>query len=163
MTAGPPQTHPGGTAGGTRRSAAPWARERGSAVVEFIALAVVLLVPLVYLVLLVARLQAASYAVSVAAREAGRAFVTATQAANPEVSARSAARLAFEDQGFDAPGEVTFDCAASPCLTPDAQVTAHARLRVPLPLVPDVVSDAVPLTVPVEATYVTTVERFGPR
>lgn len=135
--------------------------ERGSAVVEFIALAVVLLVPLVYLVLLVARVQAASYAVSVAAREAGRVFVTTTAAVDAEARARFAARLAFEDQGFAEPGEVTFDCAASPCRTPDAQVSVHARLRVPLPLVPDVVADAVPLAVPVEATYVTTVERFG--
>ena len=50
--------------------------EQGSAVVEFVTLGVLLLVPLIYLVLTVARIQAGAYAVSMAAREAGRAFVT---------------------------------------------------------------------------------------
>lgn len=135
--------------------------ESGSAVVEFIALALVVLVPLVYLVLLVARVQAASYAVSVAAREAGRVFVATPPGQDPRPRALAAARLAFEDQGFAEPGPVDVTCAATPCLTPDAQVTARASLRVPLPLVPDIVADAVPLAVPVEATYLTTVERFG--
>ncbi len=136
-------------------------RESGSAVVEFVALAVVLLVPLVYLVLLVARVQAASYAVAVAAREGGRVFVGTPRDQEPLGRAEAAARLAFEDQGFAREGEITVDCAALPCLTPDAAVTVHSRLRVPLPLVPDVVATAVPLAVPVEATYVVTVERFA--
>ena len=42
--------------------------------VEFVFLAVVLLVPLVYLVITVARIQAGSLAVEQAAREASRAF-----------------------------------------------------------------------------------------
>ena len=50
--------------------------EEGSAVVEFVALAVLLLIPIIYLILTVGRLQAASYAVSTAAREAARAYVT---------------------------------------------------------------------------------------
>ena len=51
--------------------------EGGSAVVEFVFLAVLLVVPLLYLVMTVSRVQAGSYAASTAAREAGRAFVTA--------------------------------------------------------------------------------------
>ena len=50
--------------------------ERGSAVVEFVVLGVLMLVPLIYLVMMMARLQAGSFAVSQAAREAGRAYVT---------------------------------------------------------------------------------------
>lgn len=144
-----------------RRALRARGRERGSAIVEFIALAVVLLVPLVYLVLLLSRVQAASYAVAVAAREGGRVFVAAPADVDAHTTATSAARLAFEDQGFAGSGDVAFECAANPCRTPEAQVTARARLRVSLPLVPDVVAVALPLAVPVEATYVTTVERFG--
>ena len=57
-----------------------WARTRGedgSAIVEFVVLGVLMMVPLVYLVMSVGRVQAGSYAVTTAAREAGRAFVTA--------------------------------------------------------------------------------------
>ena len=43
--------------------------ERGSAVVEFVVLGVLMLVPLIYLVMMMARLQAGSFAVTQAARE----------------------------------------------------------------------------------------------
>ena len=51
--------------------------QAGSAIVEFVFLAVLMLVPLFYLVMVLARLQAGAYAVSAASREAGRAYVTA--------------------------------------------------------------------------------------
>ena len=70
------------------------ADDRGSAVVEFVILAVVLLVPLIYLVLCLARVQAGSYAVAQAAREAGRAFVTAADDGSAEARSRAAARSA---------------------------------------------------------------------
>ena len=41
------------------------------------------------------------------------------------------------------------------------EVPAAAEALARLPLVPDVVATAVPLAVPVEATYVVTVERFA--
>ena len=53
------------------------ADEGGTAVIEFVWLAILMLVPLIYLVLCLARLQAGSYAVTQAARESARAFVTA--------------------------------------------------------------------------------------
>ena len=51
--------------------------DAGSAIVEFCYLAVLLMIPLAYGMLAVFRLQAASYAVAAASREAGRAFVAA--------------------------------------------------------------------------------------
>ena len=51
--------------------------EGGTAVIEFVWLAVLLLIPLIYLILCLARVQAGSYAVTQGAREAARAFVTA--------------------------------------------------------------------------------------
>ncbi len=44
-------------------------RDRGRAVVEFVFLGVLLLVPLIYLVMVIGRIQAAAFAVSTAARE----------------------------------------------------------------------------------------------
>jgi hypothetical protein len=134
--------------------------ERGSAVVEFVALGVLLLLPLVYLVLTLARVQAGAFAVSQASREAGRAFVTAPVAEAATARARAAARISFEDHDFADTGQLTIACAASPCLTPDARVRTTATVSVPLPLVPAFVRGAVPLAVPVSASHVSAVDRF---
>ena len=135
--------------------------ERGSAVVEFVFLSVLLLVPLIYLVMTLARIQAGTYAVSTAAREAGRAYVTAEQADRAEARGLAAARIAFEDQGFgSAQSTVSIRCDGSPCLRPEGRVEVSAEVMVPLPLVPSFARDAVPLQVPIRASHVAVVDRF---
>ena len=134
--------------------------ERGSAVVEFVFLAVLMLVPLVYLVMVLARLQAGSYAASAAVREAGRAFVTASEADEAAPRAEAAARIAFEDQGFDGTGRLAMACDGDPCLRPEGRITMEATVVVPLPLVPAFARDVVPLEVPVTASHVAVVDRF---
>ncbi|MGG5260837.1 TadE/TadG family type IV pilus assembly protein [Phycicoccus avicenniae] len=134
--------------------------ERGSAVVEFVTLAVLLLIPLVYLVLLLGRVQAGAYAVSQASREAGRAYVTADTGEDAAARARAAARIAFLDQHFEDVGTVSLACDGTPCLRPDGRVETTATVRVPLPLVPAFVRDAVPMSVPVSASHISTVDRF---
>ncbi|MGL4743265.1 MAG: TadE/TadG family type IV pilus assembly protein [Dermatophilaceae bacterium] len=133
--------------------------ESGSAVVEFVVLAVLLLVPLVYLVLTLARVQAGSYAVSQAAREAGRAYVTAERASGAMPRAQAAARLAFADHDVD-DGTLRVGCDGIPCLRAGGRVTTTATVRVPLPFIPTFVRDAVPLSVPIEASHLSTVDRF---
>ena len=61
-----------------RRRAMAGDAQSGNAIVEFVYLAVLLLVPLVYVLITVFRVQAASYAVSSAAREAGRVYATSS-------------------------------------------------------------------------------------
>lgn len=134
--------------------------ESGSALVEFVVLAVLLLVPLVYLVMAMARLQAGSYAVSHAAREAGRAFVTSPTGDAAVSRAEAAARIAFMDHAFDDAGRLTLVCDGSPCLRPDGRVETTATVRVPLPLVPEFASGVVPLSIPVSASHLSTVDRF---
>lgn len=142
------------------RARARLGEERGSAVIEFGFLTVIVLVPLVYVVMFLGRIQAGSYAVTLASREAGRAFVTAPAGADAGARAEAAARLAFADQGFADHGTITLRCGASPCLTPEAEVSVTAAVSVPVPLVPGFLADAVPLSVPVTTTYVGTVDRF---
>ena len=134
--------------------------ERGSAVVEFVVLAVLMLIPLVYLVMMLARVQAGSYAVSQAAREAGRAYVTADVGERAGARAEAAARIAFLDHSFETSGQLTIACDGSPCLRPDGQVQTTATVRVPLPLVPSFVREVVPLSVAVSASHLSTVDRF---
>ena len=134
--------------------------ERGSAVVEFVVLAVLMLIPLVYLVMMMARLQAGSFAVSQAAREAGRAYVTADSGQAAPDRAQAAATIAFLDHSFEGNGRLGVTCDGTPCLRPDGRIETTATVRVPLPLIPAFVREVVPMSVPVSASHVSTVDRF---
>ncbi|MEI2819397.1 MAG: hypothetical protein V9E81_03940 [Marmoricola sp.] len=110
--------------------------DSGTAIVEFVWLAVLLLIPLVYVVLGVFEVQRAAYAASTAARSAGRAFVTSPSEAAARPRAQSAARLAFEDQGLaGAPLGLEVTCSPSPtnCLAPGSVVSIEVRSSVALP------------------------------
>lgn len=139
------------------------ADDGGSAVIEFSWLAILLLVPLVYLVLCLARLQAGSYAVTQAARESARAFVTAEDDVAAHARSDAAADIAFADQGFGAQGELVLSCTDSPCLSPGASVTARAAVSVPLPLAPAFLGDVVQMEIPVSATQVAPVPEYEAR
>ena len=135
--------------------------ESGSAVVEFVFLTVLLLVPLFYLEMTVSRVQAGSYAASTAAREAGRAYVTARDQASAGERADAAARLAFEDQGFGVgDARLGIACDGTPCLRSEGRVEMTATVVVPLPLVPSFARNVVPLEVPITASHVAVVDRF---
>lgn len=136
--------------------------ERGSAMVEFLGVALILLIPLVYLVVTLGRVQAAAFAAEGAAKDAVRAMVTAESSAAGAARAEAAVGIALRDQGFDrGSGMLSLECSASPCLTPGGAVSAVVRVEVPLPLLPDVVRGWVPLSVPVEATRTGTTDRYA--
>ena len=140
-----------------------WSDEGGTAVIEFVWLAVLLLVPLIYLVLCLARVQAGSYAVTQAARESGRAFVTASDDEQARARSMAAADIAFEDQGFGGQGDLSARCTAAPCLSPGESVTTLAAVTVPLPLVPGFLREVVPLEIPVSAQQVAPVPEHEAR
>ena len=95
------------------------ARDGGTAVVEFVLLAVVMLVPLMYLALAVSAVQRSLYGVTQAAREAGRAYATGT-AATAAARAEYAARLALQDQGLSTEDvEIRYAAADADCATGD--------------------------------------------
>jgi hypothetical protein len=144
---------------GHRRAAG----DEGSAVIEFVALAVLLLVPLVYLVVVLGRVQAGAFAAQAGAVSAARVYAGAPQEPVGAQRARAAVLLALRDQGFTAsPDEVTsIGCERSPCLQPQARVTVRVHLDVDLPGVPGLLRRVVPVRVPVEATSVAVVDRFA--
>ncbi len=135
--------------------------DEGSAVVEFVGLVVVLLVPLVYLVLVVGRLEAATFAAEGAAREAARVFVASDEPASAAPRALAAAGVALADQGLhDDPADaVSITCSAA-CLTPGSEVGVSVRLAVPLPFVPPFLRAAVPLAIPVTAARTAVVDEY---
>jgi Flp pilus assembly protein TadG len=131
--------------------------ERGSAILEFHFLGLLLLVPLVYVLLAVLDVQRASYGVTQAAREAGRIFV----ATGNEEAARLAAQVALADQSLPADGaEISIECSAAPCYQPGVQVTVTVGSTVRLPFVPEVLASALNAGIPVEATHASVVDRF---
>lgn len=139
--------------------------EAGSAVVEFLGGSLLLLVPVVYLVLTLAQLQAGAFAVDGAAREAARALVTTADADDGAARAVAATGLALSDQGLDpalAEDALTVRCTPD-CRSPGAAVIVTVQVPVPLPLVPGWLSGAVPLAVPVSATATSTVDPFASR
>lgn len=108
----------------------------GSALVEFVYLAVLLLVPLVYVVLAAVSVQRAAFGVTAAARDAGRAYATAGSDHLGEARAEAAVRLAMHDQGvsWTAHGRVV-DCDSCD-YAPGTTFTVSLQTRVPLPLLP---------------------------
>lgn len=129
--------------------------------VEVAFLLVLLVVPLFYLVGTLGRLQAGAYAVSAAAREAGRTFVTAETAGAAPGRAAAAADLVFTAHGFGGgEGGVVLGCGGEACLAPGSTVVVDATVSVPLPLVPDFVRSAVPSTITLTAHHVEPVDAF---
>lgn len=122
--------------------------DSGSAVVEFVFVAVLVLVPLVYLIAAVATVQRSTLAVSQAARDAGRAFVTSGSAAEARLRVAAAVRLALANEGLPDDAELRFvaagdSCAAAPItprLAPGAEFTVCVARRVQLPAIPSVLA-----------------------
>ncbi len=139
-------------------------KDDGSAVVEFVTLGVLLLVPVIYLVVTLGRVQAAVFAAEGAAREAARAFVVAAEEEQGAARAVAVVRVALLDQGFDDvdPGRaIEVECETQPCLQPENRVRVRVTVDVVLPGVPAFVDAVIPARVPVSAESVAVVDRFG--
>lgn len=78
----------------------PSKREAGNAQVEFVGVVVVLLIPIVYFIVTVARVQAANLAATSAAHAIARDFALSSEPSPNTSIASEIATLAFEDQGL---------------------------------------------------------------
>lgn len=124
----------------------------GRAVLEVVFLAVLLLIPTLYVVISIFRVQAATFAVTQAAREVGRVMDTAPDAASGLDLAHRVAAVALTDQHvppdgvlirFTQPGQ---GCPSGspipPRLAPGAQVDICVTVTITLPGVPTVLTGA---------------------
>lgn len=138
--------------------------DEGNAQVEFLGVALVLILPVLYLALTLGRIQAATFAVEGAAKESARAFVTADSVAEGRVRAAVATSRALSDQGFDdvLPSEILeLSCSSDPCLAPGSEVVAVVRYDVGLPFVPSGIRSWVPLSIPVQAVHTSPVDSYA--
>ena len=131
--------------------------EEGNALVEFTYLAVLLMVPLVYVLTAAFQVQRAAFGVTEAARQAGRAYATADDPASGTARARTAARLALADQGVSCS-----TCLTGPAgdLAPDSRVTVTVRYRVELPVLGVFFRGESAPSIPVSSTHVEVVDRL---
>ena len=108
----------------------------GSAIVEFVWLAVLLMIPLVYVVLAALSVQRAAFASTTAAREAARAYATADSDAQGEQRAEAAVALAMHDQGVDwSPSGRVISCGTC-TFAPGSSFDVDLHTTVSLPFVP---------------------------
>jgi len=139
---------------------APARDDAGNAILEFVFLAVLLMVSLVYVLITVFLVQAGAYAASSAARESGRVFATADSADVAAERAYAAARIVMRDSGLTLDrDDVRITCSSEPCLAPGSTVTVVITQRIELPLVPKVLGRA-PGSVRVSSEHVEVVDRY---
>ena len=113
--------------------------DAGSALVEFSWLAIILIVPLVWVVISVFEVQQGAFATSAAARAAGRAYALAPDDATGEERARAAVRQVLADQGT--PGQqarvrVRCDAPGNSCHVGTSVITVTVDSGVDLPFFP---------------------------
>ena len=119
--------------------------EAGNAIVEFVFVALLALVPLVYLILAVATVQRARLAVTNAARDVGRAIAASQPGEQIDVRAEAALEIALRNQGlpptdvqlkFVAATENCGSAALAPDLGPGAEFTVCVIRQQSVPAVP---------------------------
>jgi len=116
-----------GRARAQRARDSPEDTDEGRALIEVIFLAVLILIPTVYILISILRIQSATFAVSQGARDAGRVMDTAPSTAVGVARAQEIARLALQDQKVTADGMVLrfvpvgADCVSSPQIAPSLQ------------------------------------------
>lgn len=122
------------------RARSPRSRgDRGSGLIEMTWLGILLLVPLVWILLSVFTVQRGSFAVSGAARAAGRAYALAPTDELGVERARAAARQVLADQGLaDVPFDLTVSCTPYPhsCHSGTSVVTVRVGGSVRIPVLP---------------------------
>lgn len=121
--------------------------QRGTALVEVTWLAILLLVPLLYIVLAVFEVQRSAFAVSAAARSAGRAYVMAPDEVSAMQRAHAAAEVALSDQGLSLDRvHLSVTCEPDPgnCLAPGSVVDVALSYPVALPLMPSALGGNTP-------------------
>jgi hypothetical protein len=126
----------------------------------------ILLLPLVYLVLTMSAVQAGSFAVDGASRQAVRVYVQSRDKGSAEAAAERAIHFALADYGIDsAAASVSIVCSPLPgtCLHRDGTVSITIGVSVALPLLPAALTGSGPLAVSLQSTATEQVSRFwGP-
>ena len=109
--------------------------EDGSAIVEFVMLAIPLFLPLTIYLTSIHQSATIQSDLLVLARQSARAYVTSPSAdyveARLNVVIQNFVQLVLEKQGVSQIPTLTVSCESSPCLTPNGRVKVEAQLVFP--------------------------------
>ena len=133
--------------------------DEGTALVEFLWLGLLLLIPLAYLIISLFQVQRSAFAVADGTRAAGRAWVSAPAGADRTQRAVLAAQLAVADEGLTIPPDaMTFSCTNSCC---PGTGTLHVRLTLEATLPGLAALDRDLATIPVTGRHDEVIDRFA--
>lgn len=112
-------------------------RERGSAVLEFTFLTLLLMVPIVYFIITMSQIQGGSFAVVGAADQAAKVYIAQPDPVTAQAAAEQAVAIALADFGHQPEqARVTASCSPADCQAAGSTVTVTVGLTVPLPFLP---------------------------
>ncbi|MEW6957390.1 hypothetical protein [Trueperella pyogenes] len=111
------------------------AGEDGNAIVEFVGVMVVIIIPALVLLTGLATTTMAQLALNDAARQSARAYVRAQSASAAYSAGGSLAHQAWANRGFTEPIRLDFSCSARPCLTPGESATARVSATITVPVI----------------------------
>ncbi|MFY9262055.1 MAG: hypothetical protein GX483_06525 [Actinomycetaceae bacterium] len=109
--------------------------EPGNAVVEFVGIMAVIIVPALVLISALGTLAAAQFALNAAARDAVREAVRAPDETAIYQHAQETAEEVWSNREFTEPLITAVSCQGAPCLTPGADITITVSATVPIPLI----------------------------
>jgi len=135
----------------------------GSAALEFIAVGVLLLVPLVYLIIALGAIQEQTLGAEAAARHTARAIALASDAESAERSGERVLAAVSDQYGMDPDAvEVSVTCSSqiTACPSAGATITVVVTTKVSLPLIPAIFGLDEAASVSVEGTAVQKVSRL---
>ena len=109
----------------------------GSATIEYIGVALAMLVPIAYFVVAFTQVQSATYGVVGAAQQGARAYVQSSSDYLGRFAAARAAAIAGRNHGLIITSDqVRITCAVANCLQPGTVVTIDVRTSIPVPYAP---------------------------
>jgi hypothetical protein len=134
--------------------------DAGRASIEFLVFAIVVFVPVVFVMQSLWLIQASGIATEQAARDAVRVFVQHTDIASASNASDTIATHVAREHGLTSPLRFQRSCQPANCLAPGALVTIRVTTDVTLWHVP-VFSGAWPVSVPIVAQASARVSAYG--
>lgn len=129
-----------------------WRDESGEATIEFVGVALGLLIPLIYLILAFFQVQAGMYAAEMGAATGAR--ILSEHPHTGLEAAKLAAQLAASDQGLPVEGvEFSLSCESNQCPEAGARGTVKVSLKVPLPVVGTVAESMFPASINLSSVH----------
>ncbi|OKL53646.1 hypothetical protein BSZ39_08470 [Bowdeniella nasicola] len=129
--------------------------ENGAAVIEFVSITVLLLIPALYLIATLFSMQAATFAAEGTAREVARIMSEARSEDSARAHAQAVAQMSAHDLGLDADDvELSITCSTASCTDPKAYIDVVVTVDQPLPLIPMFLADRLGSRVSIAANAV---------